>query len=127
MVKTGGVFMSDRLNPGETLFHNDRRESPNGRFIVVMQPDGNLVLYRHDHEPGDRHIPLWATDTAGTDVNRAVMQLDGNLVLYHVNNTPAWDSGTFGTGIFLAVQDDGNVVLYQPIVPVWATNTAGME
>ena len=53
------------------------------------------------------------------------MQVDGNLVLYHVDNTPAWDSSTFGEGIFLAVQDDGNVVLYKPIVPVLATNTAG--
>jgi hypothetical protein len=53
------------------------------------------------------------------------MQVDGNLVLYHVDNTPAWDSSTFGEGIFLAVQDDGNLVLYKPIVPVWATNTAG--
>jgi hypothetical protein len=113
--------MSDRLNPGETLFHGDRRQSPNGLFFVVMQDDGNLVLYWLK-ELG-RYVALWATDTAGTDVNRAVMQADGNLVLYHVNNTPAWDSGTFGEGIFLAVQDDGNMVLYKPIVPVWATNT----
>jgi hypothetical protein len=52
------------------------------------------------------------------------MQSDGNLVLYHVNNAPAWASNTAGKpGSYLIMQNDGNLVIYQPIVPVWASNT----
>jgi hypothetical protein len=119
--------MSDRLNPGETLSHGDHRTSQNGRFVVVMQDDGNLVLYEHDKF--DRYNPRWTTKTEGTDVNRAVMQTDGNLVLYRTDNTRAWESETFGEGIYLIVQNDGNMVLYKrgmhdwTATPVWATNT----
>jgi hypothetical protein len=52
------------------------------------------------------------------------MQTDGNLVLYGYSHEPVWASNTQGNpGAFLAVQDDGNVVIYRPVIPVWATGT----
>jgi hypothetical protein len=52
------------------------------------------------------------------------MQGDGNLVLYDVNNSPRWDSGTWGfPGSFLIMQNDGNLVIYQGSTPLWASNT----
>jgi hypothetical protein len=54
------------------------------------------------------------------------MQEDGNFVLYHVNGKLLWASNTSGKpGCHIVLQDDGNLVIYQPVVPVWATNTAG--
>jgi hypothetical protein len=111
--------MPDRLNPGQSLATNATITSADGRFRLIMQTDGNLVVYRNS----DNH-PLWATGTQGTDVHRADMQSDGNLVLYHVNNAPAWASNTAGKrDSFLVMQNDGNLVIYEPIVPVWASNT----
>jgi hypothetical protein len=111
--------MSDRLNPGTRLTTNQSITSNDGRYRLIMQTDGNLVVYRtHDNHA------LWATGTQGSDVHRADMQTDGNLVLYHVNNAPAWASNTAGKpGSYLIMQTDGNLVIYQPIVPVWASNT----
>jgi hypothetical protein len=111
--------MSDRLNPGQPLFTDGSITSGDGRFRLIMQTDGNLVIYRTSDNRA-----LWATGTQGTDVHRAVMQTDGNLVLYHVSNAPAWASNTAGKpGSYLIMQNDGNMVIYQPIVPVWASNT----
>ncbi|HEX7842407.1 MAG TPA: hypothetical protein VF469_33270 [Kofleriaceae bacterium] len=114
--------MADRLNPGQSLQRgtaNNQLRSANGVYTLVMQDDGNLVVYH-----GTR--PLWATNTAGTDGQRAIMQTDGNFVLYHVNGSPLWASNTAGRpGSFVIMQNDGNLVIYQPNVPVWASNTAG--
>jgi hypothetical protein len=50
--------------------------SQDGRFVLVLQGDGNLVLY------GPQGQPLWASNTAGhSDVWDAVMQGDGNFVV----------------------------------------------
>ncbi len=55
-----------------------------------------------------------------------IFQPDGNLVLYNPQGKAIWATGTFGTGAdLLAVQTDGNVVLYDHGKAVWATNTWG--
>jgi hypothetical protein len=52
------------------------------------------------------------------------MQTDGKLVLYHVNNAPAWASNTLGKpGSLLVMQNNGNLVIDQPILPIFASNT----
>jgi hypothetical protein len=113
------ISMTDHLSPGEQLLHNQSITSTDGRFRLVMQTDGNLVVYR----TRDNHA-LWATGTQHSDAQRAVMQTDGNLVLYHVDNRPAWASNTNGSpGSHLSMQNDGNLVIYKPNVPIWASNT----
>ena len=68
-----------------------------------MQDDGNLVLYGRDVETPPGNLP-----TAGP--NLPIIAL--------------WASGTDGRpGSSLVMQDDGNAVIYQPNVPVWATDT----
>lgn len=105
------LFPPEQLSPGQFI------TSRNGRYILTLQTDGNLVLYQGT-------TPLWSTNTSGTLVKEAVMQADGNLVLYDAQGHPLWNSGTSGhPGAFLAVQDDGNVVLYVGSAPIWATNT----
>ncbi|WAS96580.1 lectin [Nannocystis punicea] len=113
--------MTDRLDPGQFIKRNtpdDRITSANGRYSLIMQNDGNLVIY-------NQGSAIWATNTAGTDGETAVMQTDGNFVLYRVNGTPLWASNTAGRPVsYVIMQDDGNLVVYQTLA-TWASNTAG--
>jgi hypothetical protein len=114
--------MADTLGPNQSLGYNQSITSQSGVYQLIMQTDGNLVIYKHI--PGQPSRPIWATNTSGTDCNRVIMQNDGNFVLYRVNNTAAWSSGTYGkNGSSIIMQNDGNLVIYQPHVPVWASNT----
>ncbi len=105
----------DKLNPGETLRRGEHLTSANGQYKLLMQRDGNLVLY------GPRNQPLWSSNTQGTPVEECMMQRDGNLVLYLRDGQPVWASSTEGNpGSFLLLQNDGNLVVYRP---VWSSNT----
>jgi len=98
-----------QLNPGQQITSGTQIASPNGKFVLQMQSDGNLVL----RAPGN--IPIGDTHTAGQEGTIAVMQTDGNFVLRAPGNIPVWASGTDGhPGTVLQVQDDGGVVLYAP-------------
>ncbi|MBK8972131.1 MAG: hypothetical protein IPM37_12445 [Hahellaceae bacterium] len=106
---------------------------------LVMQDDGNLVMYGPNG-------PVWATNTvdrsividrlhAGQPLNagqslfsrngryRLSMQTDGNLVIYNPN-APIWASGTYRSDAnTLVMQTDGNLVMYGAGGPRWASNT----
>lgn len=57
---------------------------------------------------------------------RAVMQSDGNFVEYDASGRALWATGTGGrAGAFIAMQGDGNLVVYHGGRAVWASNTAG--
>jgi hypothetical protein len=100
--------------------------SPDGRFTLAMQGDGNLVEYQAAVAPGSQTRPspvvLWHTHTYPNPGARLEMQGDGNAVVYSPGNVPLWNSGTAGhAGSHLVLQDDGNLVIYSPPGPaVWA-------
>lgn len=107
------------LQPGATLLANQSLASCDGRFHLVMQGDGNLVLYKGS-------LVLWHTGTHGRGGQRAVMQGDGNFVLYTAANVPLFHTGTHGrASASLRLQDDGNLVVYQGVTPLWSSRTAG--
>lgn len=57
---------------------------------------------------------------------RSIMQSDGNFVTYDKAGTVRWASNTaYGTGYTysLAMQTDGNLVIYKSGEAIWATNT----
>ena len=126
-VATGGNPPStgSQLQAGQRLTAGQSLASPNGRFRLTMQTDGNLVIY-------DGASPIWATGTwnlpADRKPTRADMQSDGNLVLYNDANQAAWASGSWGSGRvnpFVEMQDDGNLVIYHNgRSPLWASGTA---
>ncbi len=98
----------DRLEPGDRLLPGDSLTSASGRYWLVYQGDGNLVLY--DVATG---VALWWTGTVGELPGQAVMQGDGNFVVYNADGAPVWWSATEGyEGARLFVQDDANVVMY---------------
>ncbi len=108
-----------RLGSAQVLGVNDTVTSCDGRFSLVMQGDGNLVLYQ-----GGRAI--WSTGTPGRGGAFATLQSDGNFVLYTRNSKALFSTRTANRpGAILAVQDDGNVVVYQGGVARWASNTGG--
>ncbi len=111
--------MRSILNPNEVLRANEKIVSPNGLHTLIMQGDGNLVLYFYDGQA------LWNSKTNGTDASYVIMQADGNLVIYNDSNQPKWHSQTNGNqNAFLVLQDDGNLVIYTTNnQPVWATYT----
>ena len=101
------------------LAGHDALSSCDGRFQLVQQGDGNLVLYRAG-------AALWHAGTHGNPGATAVMQEDGNLVVYASNGAALWSSGTHGhAGAVLSVQDDGNLVIYDRGVAIWNTGTHG--
>ncbi|QTR03627.1 S8 family serine peptidase [Saccharothrix algeriensis] len=100
----------DRLIRGEELTVGQSRTSLNGKYFLVLQPDGNLVLYVKAEGR-----PLWSTGTWGSDVTRAVLEPNGNFVLYSAAGVARWSTNTANTTADrLVVQDDDNVVLYGP-------------
>lgn len=163
------VSAADIVTPGtnfglpagnQTLLPGDAFVSPNGRFRLTFQTDGNLVLYEGGSvlwqsntaispfitiqllcpfssppnvgfcKPGQRFYTQTVPNRALP--NRTIWQSDGNLVVYHAQNgdftlnnaNSPWDSRTQGKpGATLAVQDDGNVVIYDGNRAIWNTRT----
>lgn len=108
--------MVDRLQDGEKLEVGQSLTSKNGAYKVILQDDGNLVLYSGDQA-------VWSTETSGQNVVRAEVQKDGNFVLY-TPDKPAWHSDTKGAkDVRLILQDDRNLVLYGFDGPAWSSNT----
>jgi hypothetical protein len=115
----------NRLPSGASLTVEQAIKSPNGRAMLRMQGDGNLVLY--DLGTG---APIWASGTNGKGGVRADMQPDGNFVVYNAQHQPLWASGTDRhPGAFLAMQDDGNAVVYPSLglQSLWASGTNGFR
>lgn len=111
--------MTDRLGSDQRLQVNESLESPSGQHSLLLQEDGNLVLYDQDRQP------VWASGTDGQQVSDATMQADGNLVLHGPSGDAVWASDTYGNnGAYLVLQDDRNLVIYAADgSPLWATNT----
>lgn len=106
---------SNVLGAGQKLLAGQSLAAPNGTYYLLMQGDGNLVVYG----PAGA---LWSSQTQGSGAY-AIMQSDGNLVVYR-GSTPLWWSQTSGSGARAVMQDDGNFVIYQGSVPLWYTGGA---
>lgn len=138
---TGNVFTEDEvkkstLKVDQPLNPNESIVSANGKYKVMLESDGNVVLR------DDMSKVLWATDTDDMNVNVFKAQKDGNLVAYLQNGTAVWASGTNGKAAdkaTLFLQDDGSLILYKEQESVqsgnimlyrfkdqiWASNTSG--
>jgi hypothetical protein len=105
---------------GQTIVTGTQLMSSNLKYRLIIQLDGNMVLYNNS-------TPIWNSNTVGANKPTLVMQSDGNLVLYAIGTVPVWNSATV-TGQYskLQLQDDGNLVMYASgNQPRWSTGTSG--
>jgi hypothetical protein len=109
---------TNTLVSSQTLNQEEFIVSPNGRYILVMQGDGNLVMY-------SKGRALWSSGTNRNNGAYLGIQGDGNMVIYKSDRrTPIWSTGTVGDASKLVVQDDGNIVAYNNKGNArWASNT----
>ena len=113
---------SDVLLQGYELGFGQGLISQNKRFTLIMQQDGNLVLYKTAEWRA-----IWATSTVGQGGVKTALQYDGNFVMYTALKFPKWASGTNGLRpCHLILQDDGNLVIYGDGNKIyWASGTNG--
>lgn len=109
------------LRANEGLAPSDVLESCDGLSQLIMQPNGNLVLYREGEV-------RWASNSSVSmpGPTAVVMQADGSLVVYDTDAQPRWQLGAADSpGAYLAVQNDGTLVLYGSDAQVlWASDSA---
>jgi hypothetical protein len=109
-----------------TLFSGQFMKAAGRDIYLVMQNDGNLVLYRSiDFSP---HQAAWSTNTYNKGVGpyRCVIQTDGNFVIYDSRNAPLWASNTDGKGPHCVVllQNSGDLTLLSPSGHcLWSSNS----
>jgi hypothetical protein len=109
--------VDSRLDAGQRLNPGWQIQSPNRAYRMVMQDDGNLVVYSGS-------TAVWASRTRkpGTDLE---MQDDGNLVLYAPGHLAVWSTNSFSRDSALVAQNDRNFVVYAPgNAAKWSTRTS---
>jgi len=100
----GTNFIGDSIKAGYRLQKGEGLKS--GNYILVMQNDGNLVLYNQL----TRDV-IWKTDTSGNNQG-LLLEISGNLVIKGEDGfSVKWQSNTVGTGCKLVLQGDGNLIL----------------
>jgi hypothetical protein len=108
------------LLPGQSLGVNQSMSSCDGRFTLIQQGDGNLVMYQNGVGA------LWSSLTSGTTANVTIMQGDGNLVTYTPEFKPLWSAQSDGNpGAWLELDNHGSMVIHSGDKLVWWSKTGG--
>jgi hypothetical protein len=104
----------DTLWAGQILHAGDQLVSRDRRFRLVMQGDGNAVVYAAG-------VALWSTNTRGAG-NRISVSRRGHVSVDGAGRLK-WRVGG-GSQARLLMQSDGNLVLYSGNRPLWHSRTA---
>lgn len=98
----GFTFTSDKNNDGKY-------------YSLVMQDDGNLVLYYH--QPGTNRLVIGSSSSDGNKNATLTYQQNNNLAIDKVNEDGDITDEIDDTGIkdwgYITIQEDGNVVWYR--------------
>lgn len=110
-----------KLVANQALGVNEELTSCDGRFALILQGDGNLVLYQNGIKA------LWSTGTHGKPAEATVMQEDGNFVMYGGGGA-LWHTHTDGNpGAWLSLDDHGALILFDAAgKPIWWDGTGGL-
>ncbi len=85
---------------------NDSLQSIDRICSLVMQADGNLVLYGPSGS-------VWSSGTWHRGSHHVRMQSDGNLVIRDAANRPLWASNTQGNwNAVMVVKNSGKILIY---------------
>src|SRR5262245_33419794 len=104
------------LHANAVIHPDSAVSSPSGHVVFSNRGGGALSLFVNGE-------PVWTTQGApGADRGIAIMQGDGDFVAYDGNMVPCWHTGTQEhDGAYLAVQDDGQIVVYsREGSPLWS-------
>lgn len=87
-------FFAHQIHENTTLFQGQVLMSKNMARRLIVQNDGNLVIY------DSRDTALWNSETNGQGEApyKLRMQDDGNMVLYDAEDSVIWTSGTDNQG-----------------------------
>ncbi|GAA4637526.1 hypothetical protein GCM10023196_091670 [Actinoallomurus vinaceus] len=108
------------LKAGQILKAGQYVRSPNKKYLLAQQTDGNLVLYRGKKA-------LWSSVTGQHSGAFTAMQKDGNLVVYKGKKALWYSNTARNPGAFLAVQNDGNLVIYSKAKKALWTRNISIE
>ncbi len=104
----GGGPAGALMTAGQSLRAGQTIASPDGRYRLGYQGDGNLVVSRADG------LAIWSSGTAGRSAGMALMQGDGNFVVYDGNGVPVWHTSSWGNaGAYLSMQNNGAFVIFR--------------
>jgi len=107
-VAYNAVPLGFSLKPGESF------RSPNGTYKLLYQTDGNLVILKGTAVD-------WQTGKTTTTPGKATFQTDGNLVTTDASGAKTWSAvANVQYGDRLALQNDGNLVIYRGNDVIWA-------
>ncbi|MBI3401207.1 MAG: hypothetical protein HY048_07275 [Acidobacteria bacterium] len=121
-VIANGDIVYPSIDTGRGLAPDQSVRSPDGRFQLVYQRDGDLVLY------GPDRVRVWSSGTEGETAGRAIMDAGGDFVVYDADGSEVWSAGSGShPGSYLVVQNDGRVVVYAPgYVVLWTSDPDGL-
>ena len=83
--------------------------SPSGNMKLLMQEDGDIVIYCKDK-------PIWSAMSSGDDIDRLYFYDDCNLAVVRNDRSYAWSTDTHATPNkptpeVLTILDEGNLIL----------------
>jgi len=110
-------------HPDQSLYPGFALRSGNWHTLL-LQFDGNLVLYNPSG------VAIWSTQTAGWGTPRVALMAGTVIKIFYTNDSIYTSQGlpncVATCPAYLAVQDDGNLVMYAPGgVPAWSSGTWG--
>ncbi|KAG5666765.1 hypothetical protein PVAND_014775 [Polypedilum vanderplanki] len=108
----------DKLVIDQCLVEDSSIKSANGEFFLIMEKNGNLVIYATNQK-----VPIWATNTDKTGGKRVCMQADSDFNMYSHSNTLIWSSKTKGlNGTYVKLQNNGKLEMFTKAdKKVWET------
>lgn len=93
---------------GTTLTLNKKYISPNGKYALIFESNGNLVVYHYNKTTGQAYNAIWTSRTAGNNSATCNFQSNGNLRI--TTRATVWESRTSGKGgAYLYIMDDGEL------------------
>lgn len=110
--------IDNMFKKGQKIEEENPIFSPNKESKLILQRDGNLVLYGKDRV-------LWAsnTDNKGESPRFLIIQNDGNVVLYDKHNKPFWHTNTCGKkSEKMVVENDKVRLLDSSDNTIWTSN-----
>jgi hypothetical protein len=104
------AYGRDLLGPGDTMENGETLLSADGRFRLLVQDDGDLVMLNY-REGGKIQ---WRAETAGSGAIAALMLQNGVFCLANKRGELVYQTRTFDAGSYVRMQNNGNLVMYNP-------------